>query len=64
MTTLMLFCRCALSPYQREPFLRLAFLGQGAVLDRRVSSLPQNVFVLYLPLKFCNRMQNLNYNNA
>jgi hypothetical protein len=42
---------CSLSPYWCEPFLRAAFLGQGAVLDRRGSSLSQNVFILYLPLK-------------
>jgi hypothetical protein len=41
----------SLSPYQREPFLRLASLGQGVVLDRRVSSLLQNVFIFYLLLK-------------
>jgi hypothetical protein len=41
----------SLSPYQREPLLRLAFIGQCAVLDRRVSSLPQNIFILCLPLK-------------
>jgi hypothetical protein len=42
---------CSLSPNRREPFFRLTFLGQGATLDRRVPSLPQNVFILYLPLK-------------
>jgi hypothetical protein len=41
----------SLSPYQHEPFLRLAFLGQGAVLDHRVSSVPQNVVILYLLIK-------------
>jgi hypothetical protein len=41
----------SLSPYRREPFLRSAFLGQGAVLNHLVPSLPQNVFVLYLPVK-------------
>jgi hypothetical protein len=32
---LLLFCMCALSlsPFQREPFLRSASLGQGAILD-------------------------------
>jgi hypothetical protein len=24
---------CSLSPFQREPFLRSAFLGQGVILD-------------------------------
>jgi hypothetical protein len=42
---------CSLSPYRRELLLRSAFLVKGAVLDRRVCSLPQNVFILYLPLK-------------
>jgi hypothetical protein len=41
----------SLSPYRREPLLRSTFLGQGAVFDRLVSSLSQNVFILYLPLK-------------
>jgi hypothetical protein len=40
----MLFCRCVLSLSQRESFLRSASLGHGAVLDRRVFSLPQNAF--------------------
>jgi hypothetical protein len=53
-----------LSPYQHELFLRLASLGQGDVLDRRVPSLPQNIFILYLRLKLCNRIQNLNGNKV
>jgi hypothetical protein len=48
---LMLFYRCSLCLYRREPFLRSAFLEQGAVLDDRVSLLPQNVSIFYLPLK-------------
>jgi hypothetical protein len=50
---LILFCRCALSlsPFRRKPFLRLASLRQGAVLDRRVFSLLQNIFIFYLSLK-------------
>jgi hypothetical protein len=39
---------CSLSRYQCEPFFRLAFLGQGAVLNRRVSTFPQNVFSILL----------------
>jgi hypothetical protein len=35
---------CSLSPYQREPFLRSACLGQGAILDRQMFSLPQKCF--------------------
>jgi hypothetical protein len=35
---------CSLSPYRCEPFLKSAFLGQGVILDRRVSSLSKNVF--------------------
>jgi hypothetical protein len=48
-----LFCMCVLSPppYRHEPFLRSVFLGQGDILDHRVYSLPQNVFILYLPVK-------------
>jgi hypothetical protein len=43
---------CVLSPpYRHEPFLRSVFLGQGDILDHRVYSLPQNVFILYLPVK-------------
>jgi hypothetical protein len=42
---------CSLTTNRREPLLRLAFLGQGVILDHGVSSLPQNVFILYLPLK-------------
>jgi hypothetical protein len=38
-----------LSPFRREPFLRLASLGQGAALDRRV--IPQMSFILNPPLK-------------
>jgi hypothetical protein len=45
------FVGVSLSSYRREPFLRSASLGQGVVLDRRVSSHSQNVFILYLPLK-------------
>jgi hypothetical protein len=37
----MLFCRCHISPYQCEPFLRSASLGQGVVLNHRVFLLPQ-----------------------
>jgi hypothetical protein len=40
---------CSLS--RREPFLKSASLGQGAVLDRRVFSLSQIIFILYLSLK-------------
>jgi hypothetical protein len=47
---------CSLSPYQREPFMRSAFLWQGAVLDHRVSSLPQNAFFSIFCLKLCNRI--------
>jgi hypothetical protein len=46
----MLFWMCA-PPLQREPFLRSASLGQGVVLNHRVSSFPQNVFILNLLLK-------------
>jgi hypothetical protein len=35
----------SLSPFRREPFLRLATLGQGAVLGRRVIA-SENVFIL------------------
>jgi hypothetical protein len=39
---------CSLSPSQHEPFLRLAYLGQGAILDRQVFSLLQIICILYL----------------
>jgi hypothetical protein len=42
----MLFCRCALSPFRREPFLRLASLGQGVVLDRGVFASTKMYFIL------------------
>jgi hypothetical protein len=35
---------CSLSPFRREPFLRLASLEQGVILDRRVFSLLKSVF--------------------
>jgi hypothetical protein len=57
MTTLMdIVLQVSLSPYRREPFLRSPFLGQGVVLNHRASSLPQNVFILYLPLKLYNQI--------
>jgi hypothetical protein len=40
---------CSLS--RRESFLKSASLGQGAVIDRRVFSLSQIIFILYLSLK-------------
>jgi hypothetical protein len=55
---------CSLSPSQREPFLRSASLGQCAVLDHRVFSLPQIIFILYLPLKLFNRIRNQNCNKV
>jgi hypothetical protein len=42
---------CSLSPFRHEPFMRLVSLGQGAVLNRRVFLLLQNIFILNLPLK-------------
>jgi hypothetical protein len=63
--TLMLFCRCVLSlPLGVSHFLRLVSLGQGAVLDRRLFLLLQIIFILYLLLKFCNRIQNSNCNKV
>jgi hypothetical protein len=50
---------CSLSPSQCEPFLRLASLGHGAILDRRVVSLLQIVFIPYLSPKLYNRIQKL-----
>jgi hypothetical protein len=55
---------CSLSPSQREPFLRSAALRQDVILDRRVFSLPQIIFILCLPLKLCNWIQNLNDNKV
>jgi hypothetical protein len=60
----MLFCRCSLSPYRCEPFLRSASLGQGAVLDRRVFSLPQSFLFSTLRSKLYDRIQNSNYNKV
>jgi hypothetical protein len=42
---------CYLSPSRRESFLRSVSLGQGAVLNHRVFSLPQIIFILNVPLK-------------
>jgi hypothetical protein len=42
----MLFCRCALSPFRRELFLRSASLGQGVVLDRGVFTYAKMYFIL------------------
>jgi hypothetical protein len=42
---------CSLSPSWREPFLRLASLVQDVILDRRMFSLPQIIFILNLLLK-------------
>jgi hypothetical protein len=54
----------SLSSFQREPLLRLAFLGQYVVPDS--SSIPTFVkcFVLYLPLELYNRIWNLNWNKV
>jgi hypothetical protein len=48
---------CSLSPSRCEPFLKSASLGQGVILDRRVFSISQIIFILYLPLKLCNRFE-------
>jgi hypothetical protein len=55
---------CSLSPSRHEPFLRSASLRQGAILNRRVFSLLQIIFIFYLPLKLCNQIRNLNYNKV
>jgi hypothetical protein len=55
---------CSLSPSRRKPFLRSASLGQGVILNRRVFSLLQIIFILYLPLKLCNWIRNQNCNNV
>jgi hypothetical protein len=39
---------CSFSPSRREPFLRSAPLGQGAVLDRWVIASTKMYFILYL----------------
>jgi hypothetical protein len=55
---------CSLPPSRHESFLRSAFLGQGVVLDHQVFLLSQIVFILYLSLKLCNRIQNQNCNKV
>jgi hypothetical protein len=62
----MLFYMCvlSLSPCRHEPFLKSASLGQGAILDHQVFLLLQIIFILYLPLKLCNRIQNQNCNKV
>jgi hypothetical protein len=47
---------CSLSPYRREPFLRSTFLRHGVVLDRQVSSLPQNVLFSIFCIKLYNQI--------
>jgi hypothetical protein len=60
------FAGVYLSPYRREPFLRLAFLGQGVILDQRVFRFRKMFLVSIFRLKLCNRIQNskfvLNFN--
>jgi hypothetical protein len=53
-----------LSPFRREPFFRSASLGQGAVLDHRMFSLPPMFLFLIFLLKLRNRIQNSNYNKV
>jgi hypothetical protein len=53
----------SLSPFWRESFLRSASLGQG-VLDSLSVSTFKKCFILYLPLKLCNRIRNLNCNKV
>jgi hypothetical protein len=52
------FVGVSLSPYRREPFLRLASLGQGAVLDRRVIASAKMFLLSIFRLKLCNRIWN------
>jgi hypothetical protein len=37
---------CSISPFQREPLLRSASLGQGAILDRGVFASAKMYFIL------------------
>jgi hypothetical protein len=53
----------SLSPFRHELFLRSASLGQRAVLDRGVFTSIKCI-LFPLPLKLCNRIQNLNCNKV
>jgi hypothetical protein len=52
------FAGVSLSPYRHEPFLRLASLGQGTILDRRVIASVKMFLLSIFRLKLCNRIQN------
>jgi hypothetical protein len=47
---------CSLSPLWRGPFLRLASLGQGAILDHGVFTSAKCILFSLL-LKLCNRIR-------
>jgi hypothetical protein len=52
------FAGVSLSPYRREPFLRLVSLGQGVILDRRVIASAKIFLFSIFRLKLYNLIQN------
>jgi hypothetical protein len=52
------FAGVSLSSYHHEPFLRLASLGQGTILDHQVITSAKMFLLSIFRLKLCNRIQN------
>jgi hypothetical protein len=52
------FAGVSVSPYRREPFLRLTSLGKGVILDRRVIASAKMFLFAIFRLKLCNQIQN------